>query len=768
MSSDRTFPTGKLLVGRKSNARYRVIELIGEGGMGQVYKGQRVDNGLLFAIKCLKREYVGNKKVELRNRFEAVAFSTIDHPNVVRVHDTGTTSDNVDWMAMDLLVGQTLAEICTRMGKLPMPWAITIVRDLCRGLGAIHEHVVHRDIKPGNAHLGSDAITRALDLGAAKPKERSLHLTSTGYQLGTFAFMSPEQLENAVEIDLRTDIWSVGVLLYLLVTGCHPFAFEGCLPDSQFAVGNRIIGEPHMPIRSIAAWVPSYVADLIDKALAKNRDKRFRSAHEFAMLLTAALDRLAADLGGFEPLTTLAAQLAPKAEPLDLARLALPSLVLASPRGTIPMAPPRPVPLVSVDAGVGALPSALAGEAGGVALAYARTSLVPERVLDVEGRDREAVLPGGPAHEVPSHVILAQGLAVDDEDSGVVDSGDKAVVPGSGRSEPHGSANDLGVEGADESRVVQAPLVRQHVARPAEAADERAFSEPALSAGWQALDMKPRLRDQPDWFAEGSHVAQSTASTANDPLSQHRSEGVENLGQPTLSAEPIARESKVFHKLPTDTPASGRWQPHAEVEEPSHARPVVPPTARTGENNNRVAPRLDSHARAVAQSRSPSTPAASGPSGPRAAPTGRLFAVSVVLTSALVVVGAGLTAARVLLWRENTDRPTLQAEPSSVASAALVPSTAMSALAPASEREAPAPPSSVGSAADASTPGLPLAGAAVLPASSKVPKTSMGQPAASPTPVGRRPAAAASAHPAQPSPTPQRSPDPQPVPRRLF
>jgi serine/threonine-protein kinase len=172
-----TFPPGQELVDESSNERYHVLELVGRGGMGEVSRALRLSDGAHCAVKCVRGDMVDNKTVALRTRFEALAFRKITHPNVVRVHGTGILWGRVPWMCMDWLEGFTLAEIIELHGKIPIRWAVEIVRDLCCGLQAIHPVAVHRDIKPSNAHFGLDAVTRALDLGAAKPKEANVHLT---------------------------------------------------------------------------------------------------------------------------------------------------------------------------------------------------------------------------------------------------------------------------------------------------------------------------------------------------------------------------------------------------------------------------------------------------------------------------------------------------------------------------------------------------------------------------------------------------------------
>jgi serine/threonine-protein kinase len=296
---------GQELVDESSNERYQVLDLVGRGGMGEVYSAVRQSDGAHCAVKCVRGDLVSSPTVVLRTRFEALAFRKISHPNVVRVHGTGILRGRVPWMCMDWLEGFTLAEIIEKKGKIPIRWAVEIVRDLCRGLHAIHPYAIHRDIKPSNVHFGLDAVTRALDLGAAKSNEANVHLTSTGFQVGTVPFMAPEQLDNTIPVDHRADIWAVTVVLYILMTGVHPLAVNGALPASKFKLGLRILTEPHRPLLDALPSAPPVLGDIINRGLAKEPDDRPRTAEEFAMVLTAVLAMLEAEAAHAEPVKSL-------------------------------------------------------------------------------------------------------------------------------------------------------------------------------------------------------------------------------------------------------------------------------------------------------------------------------------------------------------------------------------------------------------------------------------------------------------------------------
>lgn len=347
---EHTFPPGQEFVDESSNERYCVLELVGRGGMGEVYRAVRLSDGAHCAAKCVRGDMVENKTVALRTRFEALAFRKISHPNVVRVHGTGILAGRVPWMCMDWLEGFTLAEIVELHGKIPIRWAVEIVRDLCCGLQAIHPVAVHRDIKPSNVHFGLDAVTRALDLGAAKPKAANVHLTSTGFQVGTVPFMAPEQLDNTLPVDHRADLWAAMIVLYMLITGVHPFAVGGALPASKIKLGMSILTDPHRPlVHAITSIPPRFariIGQILDRGLAKEPDDRHRSAEELVEVLTALMAMLEAETEHAEPLSSLVPLLVDKASRGGAAPS--PFLWAPSPRLWIPprtteiMPPPAP------------------------------------------------------------------------------------------------------------------------------------------------------------------------------------------------------------------------------------------------------------------------------------------------------------------------------------------------------------------------------------------------------------------------------------------
>ncbi len=289
-------------------ATYRIVRFVGRGGMGEVYEVARVDTGARYALKCLQLEHVRNEKTIERTRREALTLRDLRHPNVVRVHTTGVREDGLIWMVMDLLTGYTWAQVHQRMARLPLPWALRIGRAATDGLEAVHAYAVHRDLKPENLHLGNDAVVRVLDLGAGK-FHRSGLLTTNGGTLGTVPYMAPEQMTSEMTVDARCDVFSLGLVLMELISGVHPLAPEGFENENVFTFVRKIVAGPPLLLRDLAPWVPVHVAEVLEKAVLRDRALRYGSAADFGAALSLALQRLEHEVGVGEPIGTLVAEL---------------------------------------------------------------------------------------------------------------------------------------------------------------------------------------------------------------------------------------------------------------------------------------------------------------------------------------------------------------------------------------------------------------------------------------------------------------------------
>jgi serine/threonine-protein kinase len=352
------FAAGDVVTDPTIGHGYRVIELIGKGGQAEVWRGASVKTGEPCAVKTILAALSDDPKNQVRAEFEATTLRELRHPNVVQVFASGVREDGGIFMVMELLKGETLQELLRVRGKLTVRQAIRIVRDICLGLEAVHQYAIHRDIKPANLHLGLDGVIRLLDLGACKWKQSGLHLTSTGMQLGTILYMSPEALDESTALDARGDIWSLGIVLYELLTGMSPFAFEDVLPASRFLIGNRILNERHVPLLTREPSFPPFLEQILSKALAKDPAQRFSSAEDFGRVLTGAIEYFERLEGSRDVMGELVEEMADRAPTL---------------------APPEPRPAPQ-RATVAAAPEASPRTEGGE-LALAATDEVPRRAV---------------------------------------------------------------------------------------------------------------------------------------------------------------------------------------------------------------------------------------------------------------------------------------------------------------------------------------------------------------------------------------------------
>ena len=259
--------------------RYQVQKELGKGAMGVVYLGKDPKIGREVAIKtmALAAEYEGDELQEAKDRFfrEAESAGRLDHPNIVKIYDAGEEHD-LAFIAMEFLKGKDLAPFTKNPNLLPVEKVLSIVERVASGLDHAHKlNIVHRDIKPANIMYDPDTDTpKITDFGIARVTDSSK--TKTGMVLGTPSYMSPEQLSGK-KVDGRSDLFSLGVMLYQMTCGRLPFEGES-MTQLMFAIAN----EPHPNIMEYNPALPEYMKDLIDMALAKNADERFQSGSEFA------------------------------------------------------------------------------------------------------------------------------------------------------------------------------------------------------------------------------------------------------------------------------------------------------------------------------------------------------------------------------------------------------------------------------------------------------------------------------------------------------
>jgi serine/threonine protein kinase/uncharacterized tellurite resistance protein B-like protein len=280
-------PEADPLIGTVLAERYKVMQRIGEGGMGSVYVGQHVTLGKQVALKVLKQEMSYDRTVVERFLREAKATSSIEHENVVQILDYGHTPSGSAFFAMEFLRGQELTELIAELGRISWYRAKPILLQICHALAAAHDAgIIHRDIKPGNVLLikrgGRSDFVKILDFGIAKVEDE-VALTRAGMVFGTAAYMAPEQA-TASKLDGRADMYALACVAFEMLTGRLPF-------DAKHPIKmlNCHIREPAPSMRMIApaANVPAALDEVILRALAKLPDERYSDMYAFAEALDA-------------------------------------------------------------------------------------------------------------------------------------------------------------------------------------------------------------------------------------------------------------------------------------------------------------------------------------------------------------------------------------------------------------------------------------------------------------------------------------------------
>ncbi len=280
---------------------YRISERIGTGGMGEVYLATDITAGRKAALKLLPARFTGDADRLKRFQQEAHAVVGLNHPNILTVYEIGE-DNSIHYIASELIEGETLRERLTR-GPMQLSEVLDVAIQVTSALAAAHQAgIVHRDIKPENIMLRPDGYVKVLDFGIAKlaeeelpaamPRDEALLLVETnlGAVLGTVRYMSPEQACGE-HVDQSTDIWSLGVVLYEMVTGHAPFTGD----TSQDVMFSILEKEPP-PLMHYIARAPAELQQIISKTLRKDRGQRYRSAHELLQALKDLRRKLEAEL----------------------------------------------------------------------------------------------------------------------------------------------------------------------------------------------------------------------------------------------------------------------------------------------------------------------------------------------------------------------------------------------------------------------------------------------------------------------------------------
>lgn len=272
------------LIGRMLANRYEILEKIGNGGMATVYKAKCHVLNRFVAVKVLKEEFITDIDFIKRFRSEAQTAASLTHPNIVSIYDVGNEGD-VYYIVMELIQGKTLKEIIVEDGKLSWKWSVNIAIQIASALETAHRNnLIHRDIKPHNIIITEDGMAKVTDFGIAKAVSNST-ITAFGTTIGSVHYFSPEHAKGGVT-DAKSDIYSLGIVMYEMLTGRVPFD-----ADTPVSVALMQVQEEPIEPRKLNPQIPISVNNIILKAMQKDPADRYQNATEMLIDLSTALKR---------------------------------------------------------------------------------------------------------------------------------------------------------------------------------------------------------------------------------------------------------------------------------------------------------------------------------------------------------------------------------------------------------------------------------------------------------------------------------------------
>ena len=287
--------TQDVLIGITIDNKYQIVSKLGSGGMGTVYQARRTAIGDTVAVKVLRSDMVADPLAVERFRREAQAAARLKHPNVVAIYDFGVSNQGLVYIVMEMVEGQSLRSMIRQYGSFTASVAFEIINQVCTALGAAHSQgIIHRDLKPDNIIVSETASgwhVKVVDFGIAKLRDQSSttsSLTQTGMIMGTPRYMSPEQCMGE-EIDARSDIYSLGIILYEMLCGVVPFN-----SPTTSAVIIQQVTQPPPPLRAINAMISPAVESVVYHALEKRPEARPQTAIALGQELSAAVKGVAA------------------------------------------------------------------------------------------------------------------------------------------------------------------------------------------------------------------------------------------------------------------------------------------------------------------------------------------------------------------------------------------------------------------------------------------------------------------------------------------
>ncbi len=269
--------------GQLINDRYEIEKLIGEGGMANVYLASDTILGRKVAVKVLRGDLAGDEKFVRRFQREALSASSLSHPNIVEIYDVGEDDGNF-YIVMEYIEGKTLKQLIKKRGVLSLPETMDIMLQLLDALASAHDsYIIHRDIKPQNIMIKESGLVKITDFGIAMALNNA-QLTQTNSVMGSVHYLPPEQASGKGST-IRSDIYSLGILMFEMLTGKCPF--KG---DSAVEIALKHMKEPLPSVREINPVVPQSVENIVLKAAAKNPKNRYRDVREMADDIETCLD----------------------------------------------------------------------------------------------------------------------------------------------------------------------------------------------------------------------------------------------------------------------------------------------------------------------------------------------------------------------------------------------------------------------------------------------------------------------------------------------
>jgi eukaryotic-like serine/threonine-protein kinase len=269
--------------------KYKILEKIGQGAMGEVYKAHDPVLNRFVAVKTISSDLGADDMLRKRFQREAQSAARLNHPNIITVYDYGEEQGKI-YMAMELLDGSDLKQAIARRAPLSLDEKLSVVDQVAEGLAFAHSHeIVHRDLKPANIHLLGNGQAKIMDFGLARLG--GSEMTRTGMVMGTPHYMSPEQVRGE-RADARSDVFALGCVFYELLTYKKPFD-----ADSMHSVLFKVMQEEPPPVHEVEPGVPAVLAQVVEKSMSKDPTTRFQNASEFRSALHRAMQAVAAGQG---------------------------------------------------------------------------------------------------------------------------------------------------------------------------------------------------------------------------------------------------------------------------------------------------------------------------------------------------------------------------------------------------------------------------------------------------------------------------------------